>query len=518
MTIEYCDWILFGDHIQTMDSSNPSAEMIAIKNDKFVYVGPYKEKLLKYTTISTDLAEKAIIPGFIDLHTHLWKDSGILSVDLSNIFTYRETLDKIEEEISKKKTGEWIFVSNWDESKWLDSKKYIQKTDLDIIAPKNPVYAKREDGHLVVVNNLALKALNLDLNHPGVDKDVTGIPSGILKDVWIDMTPFYQDLIPKSIEKATSFAASKGITSVVDNLTITPEGQKNILKAYFALDTKEKLRIRVFLNPTRNSLMEFHTVGITQNWGSSHLRFSGFKGFYDGALGAYTALLSSRYEDIDTNGEIFLNDVELIEQIKFAEENEYTICIHAIGDQAIERLLNCYEIALKGLSKKYSERHHRIEHAECILDHQIQKAKELGIILSMQPNFLKWQYPGELYEQRLGKNRFLKLNRFNSILAHKAHLCFGSDNMPLDPLFGIREALIFPSHEVQIPLMEAVKSYTIKNAQALFMESYLGSITKNKYADFVILKKPLDLIDPKEINSTLITTTVVGGSIIYQSE
>ncbi|WP_455463401.1 amidohydrolase [Candidatus Hodarchaeum mangrovi] len=518
MTKEYYDWVLFGDHIQTMDSINPSVEMIAVKNDKFVYVGSHKEKFLKNTTNFTNLAEKAIIPGFIDLHTHLWKDSGILSVDLSNILTYRKTLDKIEEEISKKKPGEWLFASNWDESKWLDSKKYIQKVDLDIIAPKNPVYAKREDGHLVVVNSLAFKALNLDLNHPGVDKDSTRIPSGILKDVWIDMTPFYQNLIPNSIEKAASFAASKGITSVVDNLTITPEGQKNILKAYFTLDTGKKLGIRIFLNPTRNSLKQFHAIGMTQNWGSSYLRFSGFKGFYDGALGAYTALLSSRYEDIDTNGEIFLNDDELVAQIKFAEENEYTICIHAIGDQAIERLLNCYEKALKGLGKTFTERRHRIEHAECISNPQIQKAKELGIILSMQPNFLKWQYPGQLYEQRLGKDRFLKLNRFNTILTHKAHLCFGSDNMPLDPLFGIREALIFPSHEVQIPLMEAVKAYTINNAHALFMESLLGSITKNKYADFVILKKPLNSIDPEKINSNLIDSTVVGGSIIYQSE
>ena len=180
--------------------------------------------------------------------------------------------------------------------------------------------------------------------------------------------------------------------------------------------------------------------------------------------------------------------------------------------------MNCYEIAIKRSGKTHTERRHRIEHAEFISTTQIQKARDLGIILSMQPNFLKWQYPGELYEQRLGKNRFLKLNRFNTILAQKAHLSFGSDNMPLDPLFGIKEASIFPSHEVQISLSEAIKAYTIKNAEALFMESYLGSITKNKYADFVILKKPLDMLDPKDIDSKLIDSTIVGGSIIYQSK
>ncbi len=152
-----------------------------------------------------------------------------------------------------------------------------------------------------------------------------------------------------------------------------------------------------------------------------------------------------------------------------------------------------------------------------VTDDQIQKAKKLGILLSMQPNFLKWEYPGELYEQRLGKKLFMTLNRFATILQHGVKIYFGSDNMPLSPIYGIQQAISFPSTEVKISVNEAVKAYTINNAQALFMESKLGSITVGKYADFVILSKSLLEIEPSQLNDELVEKTFVGGKMAYNS-
>ncbi|MFX0122707.1 MAG: amidohydrolase, partial [Candidatus Hodarchaeota archaeon] len=352
-------------------------------------------------------------------------------------------------------------------------------------------------------------------SHPGFEKDSSGKPTGILKDVWLDLSPYYKEKIPESIEMSCNIAASKGITSVVDNLTIMPSGQQNLMHAYFQLDLKDKIPIRVFLNPTRELMNEFTRLGMRRNWGSSKVRFSGFKGFFDGALGAHTALISLPYQDAEGNGDQFLNEDELISQIVFAEENDYTLCIHAIGDLAIEKLLSCYEKGIKSAGKNSTSRKHRIEHAEMITDKQIQKAKDLGILLSMQPNFLKWEYPGELYETRLGEKRFKTLNRYSTILQHGVKLCFGSDNMPLSPFYGIQQAISFPKNDVKISINEAIQAYTINNAQALFMESKLGSITVGKYADCVILSEsPLD-IDPGQLNDRMIESTIVGGEEIY---
>lgn len=509
------DMIYYNANIITMDPNNEIAEMIGINRDKFSYVGNYKPELLDTAIDAIDVCGKTIIPGFIDLHTHLCQEAEIISINLGSIKTYEDTIKRIESEIRGKEDQEWVFASNWDESKWEDRKEFLTKDDLDNISPNNPVYASREDGHLVSVNSLALKLLPVSKTHPGIDKNPDGSPTGILKDVWLDLSPFYKDKIPKSIEESTHIAASKGITSAVDNLTITPEGQKKFMNAYFTLDLNNKLAIRVFLNPTRELMNEFIKLGIQQNWGSSKLRFSGFKGFFDGAIGAHTALLSFSYQDTKEKGDQFLDEDELIEQVVLAEQNDYTMCIHAIGDRAIGKLLNCYEKGIKKAGFSSSSRKHRIEHAEMITDEQIQKAKDLGILLSMQPNFLKWEYPGELYEHRLGKNQYQKLNRFAVILQHGVKLYFGSDDMPLSPLTGIKLACSFPSSEIKISVNEALKAYTINNAEALFMDSLLGSISVGKFADCVILSKSLEEIPHSQITDELIEKTIVGGYQVY---
>ncbi|MFW9854172.1 MAG: amidohydrolase [Candidatus Thorarchaeota archaeon] len=505
------DQVHYNAQIITMDSENESAEMIGITQNKFVYVGPNKTSYLDRAENVRDLEGKTIIPGLIDLHTHLWKEAEVISVDLGQEQTYSGTIDRLAQEVRAAQPGEWIFASKWDESRWPDRKEFLSRQDLDEISPNNPVYTYREDGHLVVCNSLALKQLSIPPDHAGVERDISGNPTGVLKDVWLDLIPYYKDKLPHSIEKSVHIAASKGITAVVDNLTIRPSGQQYIIRTYLQLDLLGKIPIRIFLNPTRELIGEFTRLGIPQNWGSHMVRFSGFKGFFDGALGAQTALLNSSYVDIDHQGDKFLEEDELIDQISHAEEHGLTICIHAIGDQAIERLLTCYEKGIKAAGHNSSERQHRIEHAEMISDDQIRRAKELGILLSMQPNFLKWEYPGELYEQRLGKDRCMTLNRFAAILEHGHMLNFGSDNMPLSPFYGIRYAATFPSKEVKIPVSEALKAYTVSNAKALFMDSQLGSITVGKYADFVVLTSNPLRMDPTEITDSLVSTTVVGG-------
>ncbi len=518
MPNESYDLILHNANVLTMDPSNEVAEMIGITGDKFSFVGNYSSKLLNDAKRVIDIDGKTIIPGFIDLHTHLWKEADIISIDLGSFTTYEDTLKRIKVEVARKKKGEWIFASNWDESTWEDQKEFLKKADLDNISPDNPVYASREDGHLVSINSLAFTLLPLKESHPGVEKDSKGIPTGILKDVWLDLTPYYKEMIPRSILKSTQIAVSKGITSVVDNLTIMPKGQKNIIEAYFSLDLDNKLPIRIFLNLTCELMEENIKLGIQRNQGTPKLRYSGFKGFFDGAIGAYTALISFPYQGTGKQGDQFINEVDLINQIVLAEQNNYTICIHAIGDQAIEKLLNCYEIGIKRVGYNSSTRNHRIEHAEMITDDQIKKAKDLGIILSMQPNFLKWQYTGELYEHRLGKSQYRKLNRFAVIQRHGLKLHFGSDNMPLSPLFGIKLASSFPSSEVRIPVIEALKAYTINNAEALFMQSEIGSISVGKYADCVILSKSIQEIPSAQIMDNVIEKTLVGGKQVYIAE
>ena len=509
------DIVIYNAQIYTIDEKYSKAGMVGISNGYFKYIGEYNENIVKAANQSIDLKGKTVLPGFIDLHTHLWAEADKIEFNLSGILTRKETLKKLETHIKSKNEGEWIFASGWDESIWIDRKEFLTLDELDIISPKNPLYVRREDGHLVVVNSRALNTLPIDFKGEGVIKNDKGEPTGVLKDVWLDLTPYYKHLIPTNIEESCNIALSQGITSVVDNLTIMPKGQKNILESYFKLDLEDKIPIRIFLNPTRDLMKDYTKLGLQRNWGSAKIRLSGFKGFFDGSLGSETALINSQYLNGGGSGDIFLDESELVKQIQFAEENSLTMCIHAIGDQAIERLLDCYQKGIKNAGNKKTNNKHRIEHAEMITPDQVLKARKMGIVLSMQPNFLKWEYPSELYEQRLGKERFMLLNRFNMVLKLGAHLGFGSDNMPLNPLFGIHHAVNFPEKDIRIGLNKALRAYTLSNAEALMVESLIGSIKEGKYADFIVVNKsPFE--NREKINELVIEETYVGGRRVYQ--
>ena len=63
---------------------------------------------------------------------------------------------------------------------------------------------------------------------------------------------------------------------------------------------------------------------------------------------------------------------------------------------------------------------------------------------------------------------------------------------------------------------EAIKGYTIWAAHAAFQEDMLGSIEVGKLADMVVLDKDILKIEPKEILTTQVLYTIVGGKIAYE--
>jgi predicted amidohydrolase YtcJ len=120
LNISY-DMIFYNANIITMDPTYEIAEMVGIYRDKFVYVGKNQLKFLDNAIEAIDLGGKTIIPGFIDLHTHLCKEADIISINLGSFNSYEDTIKRIESEVKSKKDQEWVFASNWDESKWEDS-------------------------------------------------------------------------------------------------------------------------------------------------------------------------------------------------------------------------------------------------------------------------------------------------------------------------------------------------------------------------------------------------------------
>ena len=71
---DYADYIIRNGRFYTEESHNPQAEVVAIKGEKFIFVGKQRdfqeEEYKGPDTKLIDLGGKAVIPGMIDGHVH----------------------------------------------------------------------------------------------------------------------------------------------------------------------------------------------------------------------------------------------------------------------------------------------------------------------------------------------------------------------------------------------------------------------------------------------------------------
>jgi len=270
------------------------------------------------------------------------------------------------------------------------------------------------------------------------------------------------------------------------------------------------------MNIPLDSFDHYLEAGLKSGFGDEILKLGGVKIFTDGSLGARTAKLYKAYfDDSSTTGDFYIEKDVFQATIQKAIENNWQTVTHAIGDEAIDLVLDTFERINK--PEIITAGRHRIEHAEYLLDEKLARANKLGIVLSMQPNFPgRWGRPGQLYEIRLGSEKYKLLNNFRKIIDSKAKLSFGSDNMPLSPLFGIWSVVTHPIDDIRITVEEAIYHYTMAAAYSSFEENIKGSLEVGKLADFVVLEKNLYQIEPDAVKDVQVLMTFLGGEIVYE--
>jgi predicted amidohydrolase YtcJ len=260
------------------------------------------------------------------------------------------------------------------------------------------------------------------------------------------------------------------------------------------------------------------------------LRIGALKGFADGSLGSTTAWFFQPYLDApNTNGlasdELAKPD-EMYANIRGADRAGLQVAIHAIGDRAINTILNFYERAEKENGLK--NRRFRIEHVQHIQRSDIPRLGALHVIASMQPYHAIDD--GRWAAKRLDTERLKTTYAFRSLLDAGATLAFGSDwpVAPMVPLMGIYAAATrrtidgknpggwFP--EQKISVADAVHAYTVGSAFAEGQEDIKGAIARGKLADMVVLSKDVFHIDTVEIENTHVDMTMLDGRIVYQRQ
>ena len=361
--------------------------------------------------------------------------------------------------------------------------------------------------HVASLNSVALDRLLSEMPSEDVRRD-GGTPTGVVVEEAVD--PVYAAIEPDTdgterlVRAAQAYANEHGVTAIHDMVR-----KSRAPEVYRALDLADDLTVRVRINYWADHLDALIETGERTNYGSDFVQTGAIKSYTDGSFGGRTAKLSEPYSDApEETGQWVVGPDELGDYVARADAAGFQFTAHAIGDEAIDAVLDAYENC-----ENPGESRHRVEHVELASDEAIERFGELGVVASVQPNFLKWAGEAGLYADRLGDRR-TETNRYPALLAAGAPLAFGSDCMPLDPLLGVHHAVNAPANSQRLDVTEALRAYTLGAAYAGFDEDELGTVEVGKRADFVALDgSPWET--PGGIRDIDVALTVVDGDVVY---
>lgn len=514
MKVRCADAVFYNGKIVTLGRKIRTASAIAVEDGRIVSVGDDKEVKGQAPRgcARYDLGGRVVVPGFVDSHTHFVQMGvDMMNVDLTKTLSKEEALALMSEAATRASPSEWIVGTGWKESGWTAA-QFITGRDLDSSCPDNPAVAHRVCGHMSTVNSQAVSILEIDEKTPDVDRDSSGKPTGILRERAVgiarDATAPDETKRRKGLQNAVKKAHSLGVTSVQDN------GQSDDIALYREAERSHRLGVRVWFNIPSEDIDAVLSLHLTPGLGSEMLKLGGVKVFCDGALGARTAAVSSSYADDPGNKGCLVHDLSDFRAIvEHANSAGVQLAIHAIGDVGIDVTIEALRLALD--RRPRSNHRHRIEHLELPSRAHIRTMRRLGLIASMQPNFIgEWGGTDGMYLTRLGKARTSRNNPFREVLDEKVKLVFGSDCMPFSPSYGILSAVRAPHAAQRISVQEALSAYTKDAASASFEEDLKGTLEVGRLADFVVLSA-----DPfgkaTDLESVSVVKTVLGGEVVF---
>jgi len=484
---------------------HPGLDALIIEEDRVAAVGRGDElrAWVGDEAERIDLRGRALLPGFVDAHVHLLH-TGLVEcgwrLDLAGR-SRAEVLDALRAAVEARGAGEWVIAYGWDESVW-EERRYLDRGELDRMAPDSPVLAIRMDGHLLTANSCAFDRLSVTAPQRLVDRDAGHLREAAASEAVGQLVPD-RSTSADALDAAARLCHRLGVTSVhtMSQLRVAPE----------LIAGRAGRRLRVTLCPDVASFDAVERVGLRTGFGDPWVRFGGIKIFADGSIGARNAAVSEPYLAGGT-GELNHECDELESMIRSAEAAGWQTIIHAIGDRAIEQVLDAHDTVSSDRSFR-----HRIEHYELPNDGQIERTAALGLSACMQPNFLgNWSGPESLYVERLGEERDRASNPLRRIVDAGVRLVFGSDGMPVSPLYGLHWAVNGPYPDQRLEASEAVERYTVAGAWGGFAEDEIGSIAPGKLADLVVLDAD-PVAQPDRIVDRTVEMTLVGGEVVYRA-
>lgn len=531
----------------------PRAAVVALFRDRILHVGPDDAGLTARRTVS--LRGRCVIPGFHDAHQHMaWYGASLDEIDLSTppVHSLTDVADAISAAAAITPADQWIVGNGYDENR---IGGHPDRDLLERAAPGRRVLLTHTSGHMAVVSSAVLADLGLSdrgREVPGgtIVVDSLGRPTGLLQEQAQNLLaplrrPLRVDDVAHAVARASDVYVRQGITSVVEAgvgggwIGRTPVE----VLAYQRARDAGRLAVRVELmvaSPVLHALGGSESddlgdgidLGLRTGFGDDRLRLGPVKVFSDGSLIGHTAAMCTDFSDSPGVSGYLQDDAEaLVDTIVSAHRSGWRVATHAIGDAAIDLVLDAYEHCMRehpragwGGRPGNTEPRHRIEHFGVARPDQVVRAARLGVVPVPQGRFVG--EIGDGMRRALGPQRSDWAYRHASLLAAGLVVPGSSDRPVVDgrPMLGIHDIVnrrtasgeVLGPDEV-VNAHAALRAYTYGSAYGSYEEDRKGWIGPGMLADLAVLSEDPTQVDPSALADIEVLATVVGGEVVWDA-
>lgn len=521
------EYLLTNGRVYTMDGALPVADSIAVRGGRIVAVGSESavRAQIDRSCAVINLAGSTVLPGFIDVHTHVefialsrhfWLDvRGISDVD--------SMIARMQDHARELSESDWL-VAQGTFGQMLPSKE-----QLDREFPDRPVVV-RWTMHKFVVNQVALDWSGLHegtIAPPGMRlrRGEDGMLTGVLEEAWDLLavpSPPRADLLIAFKETLHSLFLSNGVTTVHE-IACSSDGL-HTLRELAESRLIPRLGVLVTARPGHQPLTDITRealAALKEESGDAHYWIQGVKVFLDGGRdGAFRA--DQMGERASTWGLLTRLYPTLAQELAIAAEAGLQVCTHAIGDLAQEVVLSAIE-QVRAIHPELDHRF-RVEHFfnESRGTSQLERLIAAGGIAVPNPGFViaEPDDPSMRQPPDTSKYALRTLRKLQGVVPGNSDTA-GAQPFTTNPWFTMR-CMVELRNKNGVPINpeevltidEALRSFTVDAAFATHQDKLKGRIAPGFMADFAIVDRDPYETAIEELDAMRTLATVIGGEIV----
>ena len=545
----YLDIAFKNGSVITVNAKDEIAQAVGVKGNKIVFVGTNEEidQLIDEKTQVIDLKGRTLMPGINDSHYHpilngmigTDLDSAMVDTGFAQAKDIPSVLAILKAVTDTKAPGKWVSSMGF-EATLLKEQRYPTLEELDAVAPNNPLQAITCNGHNAIYNSKALEYLKVYTAEDAkkypegevvvADGKLTGEVRGHTHFWLWGQVEYTEPQQRKAAMKSQKQCLELGITSVGDMGECDAPSYHIMQK--MCRDGDFKIRSYMALHSIfgkHYSLEDnehWMKLGFVTGLGDEHFRVGPCKFMIDGGSGGPTCYTREPYShDPNAPSERGWEREETWDYIKKVDDAECQCTAHAMGDGAIEFMVEGYEKAFAACEDKeaFKARRHRIEHCMLVDQDLIDRMAKMNICPSVNAGL----------QIRNGKNlaRFYGPKREKFLGALKSMMeagvvCSLHSDAPSGPVgfemidgavnrYDLRQGYQCDMSQA-VTVLQAIRCCTYNAAYQSYEEKIKGSIEVGKLADLIICDRDILAMDTHELHNVKVDLTMIDGKVEYQ--